>query len=141
MLSPKKPRQQLSRTGLNKLERAQIAEAVDDLVADLASRFSKPQSAIARQILYRVQSSSIFGGNPTSAQKRAAFKRWEGTCQRCNKTVDFEEASFHHVRRDTSNPHQPINLKPYHDHCHDQEEGASSASLRKGSPRGVGRNA
>ncbi len=135
METPNRHRKRVGRTGLTIAERDFLAAAVDDLIADIARRFSKPQAAIARQVLYRVQSSAIYGGNPTSAQKRKAYKYWKGICQQCMEPVELRATSFHHVERDLPDPHQVKNLKPFHDRCHDEREGVRIASLRKGSPR------
>lgn len=128
-------RKAISKTGLSVPQREELDKEVDTLVARISRKFGIPQAQIARQAFYRLQKSGTYGVNPTPAQKNASYEHWSGICQQCKKPVARNDESYHHSRRDIANPHQPSNLKPYHDECHDKEEGASKGSLRKGSRR------
>jgi 5-methylcytosine-specific restriction endonuclease McrA len=118
--------------------RDRIKREVDQLVTSLAAELSVPAEAVADVAYLHIQKHSGWGRNPSKAQKRAAHQHWDGACQHCNEPVTLSEAVFHHVKRRVTGQHQPANLLPYHEACHDQHHGVVEGSLSKGTPRGRG---
>jgi len=120
---------------MQKEQRAVIKRRLDQFVEQLATDLELAPEAVADIAYLRIQKHRSWGRNPTRAQKRAAYEHWQGLCQACEQPVDFSDAVFHHVQRRIPNQHEPQNLLPYHDHCHDHHHGVTHRSLSKGAPR------
>lgn len=112
-----------------------IRAAVDDVIRALAARLSLTEEAVANEAFYHLQRHPQWGRNATASQKRASHRHWGGRCHRCGEEVPFSDAKFHHLKRGMPGQHDPSNLVPEHEHCHDEQHGVSRGSLSKGSPR------
>jgi hypothetical protein len=115
-------------------ERGRIKIAVDKLISSLADSCGLCREAVANIAFYCLQRHADCGRNATKKQKRASYAHWDGRCKKCNEPVSFEDAKFHHVKRGIPNQHEPDNLVPEHEKCHDEEHNVKKGSLSKGSP-------
>ncbi len=115
--------------------RTRIKHSVTMLVETLSQELGQPRAAVADLAYLHLQKHPVWGRNPSKSQKRAAHRRWGGACQACLEIVALDEAVFHHLKRRVDDQHDPHNLLPYHDKCHDKHHGVVQDSLSKGSPK------
>ena len=114
-------------------DRAWIRSRAEGLIDELATQRGLAREAVSDIVFLFLQKHPKWGRNPSKAQKRAAYLRWGGVCQNCHESVELGKAIFHHAIRRVPGQHDPENLLPYHDECHNRHHGVS-VSLTKGAP-------
>lgn len=120
---------------MDESQRKRIKESIGELIEGLDKDLEAYPEAVADVAFLYIQKHPSWGRNASRAQKRAAYKHWEGKCQACRKDVAFDNAVFHHLERRIPDQHGPKNLLPYHPKCHDDAHEVKVGSLSKGTPR------
>lgn len=116
--------------------RKMIRKKTDELVDCISKKIKKPKKYVANEMFLYIQKHKEWGRNASKAHKRASFKQYNGICQECAKPIDsFDAATFHHKKRNIPRQHEPDNLVPQHQDCHDKKHGAAKGSLLKGSQK------
>jgi hypothetical protein len=114
---------------LDKDAKAAIHKDLDAMIERTASDLGATREVVAREVYYRMQRhpDPDLRRNPTTAEKRRAFRYWAEACQRsgCTEPLNFGEAEFHHLARGVQDQHAPANLLPYHAKCHAAEHSLS----------------
>ena len=120
---------------LSEKDKNEIKLSLSQFIDNMSKNISAWPAAVANASFYFLQRQSDWGRNATEQQKKASYEHWKGVCSRCQMHVDISEVVFHHKERGIPNQHNPLNLLPQHESCHDQEHHVTKNSLSKGSPR------
>jgi len=132
------PERALTRkSGVTHSQRQEIKQALFAMVERLSADLRLSPEAIVLEMRYFHQSATNpYRTNASKADKARSLKHYRYTCQAagCNASLALDEAVFHHRRRGFAGQHEPENLLPYCEACHDKEHQIPvGKSLSKGS--------
>ncbi|HCF58547.1 MAG TPA: hypothetical protein DFS52_11205 [Myxococcales bacterium] len=85
---------------------------------------------------YHQTATNPYRTNASKADRRKSLEHYGYRCQApgCNSALTMDTAVFHHRRRGFSGQHEPENLLPFCESCHDKEHRLPAGkSLSKGS--------
>jgi hypothetical protein len=112
-----------------------LQKKVSEFIESVSEETKFCHEAVANSFFYAIQRHPQCGRNANKTQKKNSFLFWQKKCSNCGETLNFDHVIFHHIERGIPNQHDPKNLKPYCESCHDQEHHIRKGSLMKGSPK------
>jgi hypothetical protein len=125
------------KSGATNSQRQVIRQALFGLVEQLSADLSLSPEAVVLEMRYFHQSATNpYRTNASKRDKNRSLKHHNYACQApgCNASLSLDDAVFHHRRRGFSGQHEPENLLPYCEACHDTEHDVPAGkSLSKGS--------
>lgn len=125
------------KSGATNSQRQAIRQASFAMVEKLSTDLQLAPEAVVLEMRYFHQSATNpYRTNASRADKTRSLKHYNHICQApgCNASLILDDAVFHHRRRGFSGQHDPDNLLPYCEACHDKEHDVPiGKSLSKGS--------
>jgi len=136
---PQARKSKIRKSGATDSQRQVIRQDLFATVAKLAASLGMPPEAVVLEMRYFHESATNpYRTNASKADKAKSLKHHQNRCQAagCTAILTSDTAVFHHLRRGFAGQHEPENLLPYCESCHDAEHDLPAGkSLSKGSKK------